>query len=800
MNIAKVVVDVPASQTDRVYDYLIPEKLINVLQPGMRVIVPFGNRRIMGFVLEISSSAEVDKLKEIQETMDLLPALTPELLDLGVWMGEQTLSFHITALQAMLPQAMKATYQKVLVRTGNIPEALLPLFQEEDTSMYEQFEHSGVPLAVLQQAIKAGQIELRYQVNSKETKKTIRMIDADSSVEELQEALGKVNARAMKQRALLEHFIEEPGQIAQKHLLEMYETTGSTLKPLLDAGLLRSYDKEVLRDPYKDKQIERTKPLQLSDSQAKSLEPILKSIQSEAHEVFLLHGVTGSGKTEVYLQAIQQVLEKGQEAIVLVPEIALTPQTVNRFKGRFGSDVAVLHSALSAGEKYDEWRKIQRKQVKVAVGARSAIFAPFENLGIIIIDEEHETSYKQEDHPKYHARDIAVFRGKYHHAPVVLGSATPSLESYARAEKGVYHMLELPERVNHASMPDYQIIDMRDELHAGNRSIFARELLEQMKERIRRKEQIVLFLNRRGYSTFVMCRDCGHTVECPHCDITLTYHRSSEQLKCHYCGYEERMPSICPACESDTIRYFGTGTQKVEESLTQLLPEARVIRMDVDTTRRKGAHEKLIGAFGRGEADILLGTQMIAKGLDFERVTLVGVLAADSMLHLPDFRAAEKTFQLLTQVSGRAGRHSLPGEVIIQTYSPEHYSVELAAAGDYRPFFQTEMQTRRAFQYPPYYYLALLTVSHQNQVKAMQTTQTIVQLLQKHLSDQVRILGPTPSPLARIKDRYRFQCMVKYKNEPNLRDVIRRILHHYEDARKKEDLQIHVDLQPYSLM
>ncbi|QXE03049.1 primosomal protein N' [Terribacillus sp. DMT04] len=800
MNIAKVVVDVPASQTDRVYDYLIPAKLMDVLQPGMRVIVPFGNRRIMGFVLQISNSTEVDKLKEIQETMDLLPALTPELLDLGVWMGERTLSFHITALQAMLPQAMKATYKKILVKTGDIPVELQSVFSKDNTALFEQFEQSGVSFAILQQAIKAGQVELRYQVNSKETKKTVRMLDTKKTVDELQEELSKVNPRAMKQKALLEHFIEEPGPVAQKQLLSIYQTTASTLKPLLDADILQAYDKEIMRDPYEDRKIEPTTPLELSDSQAQALQPILESISTEKHDVFLLHGVTGSGKTEVYLQAIQQVLDKGQEAIVLVPEIALTPQTVNRFKGRFGSDVAVLHSALSAGEKYDEWRKIQRKTVKVAVGARSAIFAPFENLGIIIIDEEHETSYKQEDHPKYHARDIAIFRGKYHHAPIVLGSATPSLESYARAEKGVYQMLELPERVNDASMPDYQIIDMRDELHAGNRSIFSRELLDQMKERIRKKEQTVLFLNRRGYSTFVMCRDCGHTVECPHCDITLTYHRSSEQLKCHYCGYEEPVPHFCPSCESDTIRYFGTGTQKVEETLTQLLPEARVIRMDVDTTRRKGSHEKLLGAFGRGEADILLGTQMIAKGLDFERVTLVGVLAADSMLHLPDFRAAEKTFQLLTQVSGRAGRHTLPGEVIIQTYSPEHYSVELAASGDYRPFFQTEMQTRRVFQYPPYYYLALLTISHQNQVKAMQTTQTIVQLLQKHLSDQVRILGPTPSPLARIKDRYRFQCMIKYKNEPNLRDVIRRILHYYEDARKKEDLQIHVDLQPYSLM
>ena len=411
--------------------------------------------------------------------------------------------------------------------------------------------------------------------------------------------------------------------------------------------------------------------------------------------MFLLYGVTGSGKTEIYLQSIQRVLEDGREGIVLVPEISLTPQMVNRFKGRFGDQVAVLHSGLSVGEKYDEWRKIQRKEVKVVVGARSAVFAPFENLGIIIIDEEHETSYKQEDNPRYHARDVAIERAKKHQCPVVLGSATPSLESFARAEKRVYHLLTLSKRMNDQNLPDVKIVDMREELREGNRSMFSRELFEKLQDRLMKKEQTVLFLNKRGHSSFVMCRDCGYVVQCPNCDISLTYHRYNQQMKCHYCGYESVVPTTCPECTSDHIRYFGTGTQKVEEELGKIFPEAKVIRMDVDTTSRKGSHEKLLTEFHEGQADILLGTQMIAKGFDFPNITLVGVLSADTMLHLPDFRSSEKTFQLLTQVSGRAGRHELAGEVVIQTYSPEHYSIELAGQQDFDLFYQKEMMVQK---------------------------------------------------------------------------------------------------------
>ncbi|QDP40129.1 primosomal protein N' [Radiobacillus deserti] len=802
MTIAKVVVDVPASQTDRIFDYHIPERFEAAIQEGMRVTVPFGPRKIMGYVLEITDHTELEKVRDIENVLDVTPVLTSELINLGKWMSNHTLSFYISSFQVMLPQVLKAKYKKELHRLTEeeLPDEINRLFDGRDYIDFEEVEKSSIKLNRIQRFIQEGLLEVDYQVDSKETKKFETVIARKGSLTNLEEAMIDLPKQATKQWEILKYFsANEIEEVNQKTLLSILKTTRASLKPLLDKGILQEYKKETYRNPYQ-RDYPKTTALPLTDQQQEAKDAIQAQLAKQEHEVFLLHGVTGSGKTEVYLQAIQEVIDRGEEAIVLVPEISLTPQMVERFKGRFGSYVAVLHSALSAGEKYDEWRKIQRKEVKVAVGARSAIFAPFENLGIIIIDEEHESSYKQDDHPRYHARDVAIYRAKHHHCPVVLGSATPTLESFARAKKGVYQLLSLPDRMNKAAMPEVQVIDMREELHAGNRSMFSQQLVQAMEERLRKKQQIVLFLNRRGYSTFVMCRDCGHVMECPHCDIALTYHRTQNKLKCHYCSYEESMPSVCPECSSDTIRYFGTGTQKVEEALTKLLPEARVIRMDVDTTRRKGAHEKLLTQFGNHEADILLGTQMIAKGLDFANVTLVGVLAADTMLHLPDFRAAEKTFQLLTQVSGRAGRHSLPGEVIVQSYTPEHYSIQLASTYEYEAFFQQEMQVRKTFHYPPYFYLTLITVSHPNQIKAMEVTKHIVQGLSQSLSEQSTILGPTPSPIARIKNRYRYQCVIKYKNEPKQREILKRILHYYESDIQKNDLLISIDLQPSQLM
>ncbi|GAB3067685.1 primosomal protein N' [Virgibacillus ainsalahensis] len=802
MSIAKVIVDVPASSINQTFDYSIPKRFEEILENGMRVIVPFGPRKVMGFVVGKAAGSSFAKLKEITDVLDLTPVLTKELLDLGKWVANETLSFYITALQAMLPQVLKAQYKKEIVRmTGEeLPPVLENLFAGRDVIPFEELETSAVSYGQLQKGIQNGEISVEYLVKSKVTKKYITMLKPARENYLLEEAVQDLPGNAKKQQQLLRFFIESPEAIEKQLLLKKLQTTSSTVKALEDKSLLESYRVETYRNPYDDDAFAETVPLKLTDQQQTALTPINEKVENEAHDVFLLHGVTGSGKTEIYLQAIQKVISKGQEAIVLVPEISLTPQMVKRFKGRFGSNVAVMHSALSAGEKYDEWRRIHKKEVQVVVGARSAIFAPFENLGIIIIDEEHETTYKQEDQPRYHARDVAIRRGGNHHCPVILGSATPTLESYARAQKGVYKLATLSKRTNDKAMPNVEIVDMRAELHAGNRTMFSNSLKEKIENCIQKGEQIVLLLNRRGYSTFVICRECGHVKECPHCDIALTYHKNSNQLKCHYCSYEEPMPLNCPECSSDLIRYFGTGTQRVEEALTQLIPQAGVIRMDVDTTRRKGAHEKLLTKFANGEADILLGTQMIAKGLDFENVTLVGVLTADSMLHLPDFRSSEKTFQLLTQVSGRAGRHELPGEVIVQTYTPDHYSIELASIYDFSEFYKKEMMMRKTFRYPPYVFLVLLTISHENQVKVVQTTQQIVQMLMKSVQGDTVVLGPTPSAIPRIKDRYRYQCMVKYRNEPQLREYINKILDQFKDEIRKDNLLITVDMQPYHLL
>ncbi|MGG3999057.1 primosomal protein N' [Anoxybacillus kestanbolensis] len=804
MTIASVIVDIPASQTDRPFDYIIPPKFVDIVQPGMRVVVPFGNRLLQGFVIEVKETTDmpIEQLKAIHSLLDVVPVLNEELLQLGRWLTETTLCFMVSAFQAMLPAAMKAKYEKdIRLIEQHMPlvhENVRALFRDRLTIPWSEVEQTPY-VRLLQKEIAKGHIEVVYRVEEKGKIKTEKWVELCANDEHVTHALASLSTRAMKQKQVLEHLLTARA-LPLKQLLSETNSTWATVQTLIKKQLVAVKEKEIYRDPYANRSFSKTKPFVLTDEQHQALQAIGQAIEQNVHDVFLMYGVTGSGKTEVYMQAIDLVLKKGKEAIVLVPEISLTPQMVRRFKERFGSKVAVLHSGLSLGEKYDEWRKIQRKEVKLVVGARSAIFAPFENIGIIIIDEEHETSYKQEESPRYHARDVAIFRGRYHRCPVVLGSATPSLESFARAKKGVYKQVTLTKRMNDHALPPVEIVDMREELRAGNRSMFSRLLYEKLTERIQKGEQSVLFLNRRGYSSFVMCRDCGHVIQCPHCDISLTYHRVQQQLKCHYCGYEQRMSAHCPACQSEHIRFFGTGTQKVEEELTKLLPHARVIRMDVDTTSRKGAHERLLNEFGDGKADILLGTQMIAKGLDFANVTLVGVLAADTMLHVPDFRAAEKTFQLLTQVSGRAGRHHLPGEVVIQTYTPEHYSIQLAADHHFEAFYEREMMNRKKHGYPPFYYLTLITISHVDALKGISIAEKIAAHVKKHLSAEAVVLGPVASPIARMNDRYRYQCMIKYKRETNLTTALRAIVEHYQRDMARGDVTITIDLNPYMMM
>ncbi|HHW43753.1 MAG TPA: primosomal protein N', partial [Desulfotomaculum sp.] len=530
--------------------------------------------------------------------------------------------------------------------------------------------------------------------------------------------------------------------------------------------------------------------------QRRAVQEITGSLGLGERRLFLLHGVTGSGKTEVYLQCIAGALQQGLQAMMLLPEIALTPQMIDIFRGRFGRRVAVLHSRLSQGERYDEYQRLRAGEARVALGARSAVFAPLEKPGLIILDEEHEPSYKQEETPRYHARGVALRLAGLAGAVVVLGSATPSLESYARATAAgaSYRLVELPERIGGRPLPRVKTIDMRQEIRAGNKSLFSRQLREAMTERLSRGEQIILFLNRRGFSTLVVCRECGLVLKCPHCDISLTFH-SSGRMRCHYCHYSVLAPSLCPGCGGRYLAYLGAGTQKIEQEIRELFPDAGVMRLDGDTTARRGAHREIIEGFRRGGAGILIGTQMVAKGLDLPGVTLVGVIAADLSLFMPDFRASERTFQLLTQVAGRSGRGDREGEVLVQTYSPHHYAVTCAVNHDYQGFYRQEMTLRRSLGYPPFTHLCRILVSGRKEEEVQEAAAAIAGLIQG-----VDMLGPAPAPLTRIKDRYRWHLVLKSHAPAALRAAVKPALDFINRHSRWRKLVVSVDMDPQSMM
>ena len=775
----------------------------------MRVEVPFGNgnRHVQGFVLAIEPMAATVldetnvQLKELVAVLDLKPVLNTEMLALADYMKEKTFAFKITCLQTMLPSVMRADYQKYIYLTDELSEELQDqLFYGLEEISWDQAQERGI-LPQLMALRKQQKVDIRYEVTTRNKVKMVRFIQAAKEFEQLEEIRLGLRKGAKKKEQLL-YYLQRLGTEKVTAVKEMKELGFSTafLNEAAKNGWLTFIEKEAYRDPFANQTFEKTTALSLNAEQQVAVETILQSVQEQQSQTYLLEGITGSGKTEVYLQVIAEVLNQGKTAIMLVPEISLTPQMVQRFKSRFGEHVAVMHSGLSQGEKYDEWRKIERGEAEVVVGARSAIFAPIENIGVIIIDEEHEASYKQEETPRYHARDLAIWRSEYHHCPVVLGSATPSLESRARAQKNVYQRLRLTQRANQAAtLPTIDVVEMRQEVENGNVSSFSMSLQEKLQERLEKNEQSVLLLNRRGYSSFVMCRDCGYVLPCPNCDISLTLHMDSKTMKCHYCGHEERIPYRCPNCGQDKIRYYGTGTQKVEEELQTLLPDSRILRMDVDTTRRKGAHEKILRTFGEGQADILLGTQMIAKGLDFPNVTLVGVLNADTALNLPDFRSSERTFQLLTQVSGRAGRAEKPGEVIIQSFNPEHYAIQLAKAQDYEDFYTKEMYIRHRGDYPPYYFTVQITASHPEENEAAKQMFQIATKLKQGLSPQAILLGPTPNAIMRVNNRYFYQVIIKYKQEPMLQPLLKEILTDTQRATAR-GLKLSIDAEPMNFI
>lgn len=700
LKFAGVIVDVKVSSVNKPFHYRIPEHLQD-LKCGHRVLVSFGRRRVEGYVVEIVDEVDLapDKIKPIIKILDPDPVLTPEQLDTARWMVETYAGLYSQALQCFLPAGTRYGKERV----------------------------------------------------SEKKQLAAALVDP----EKVDGYLAQLSPRAVKQRQVLLELMENPRQLASG-LCQKTDTGYQTLRALEAKGFI-TLEEETIERELKFRADEKAVPV-LTPDQNQALTAVIEECTG-AKKPILIHGVTDSGKTEVYLRAIDHCLNQGRQAIMLVPEIALTGQTIARFTQRFPGQIAVLHSGLSEGERYDQWLSIFRGEVPIVIGARSAVFAPLKNIGLIVIDEEHEGAYKQADGLlKYHARSVAIKRAEQHGAVVVLGSATPSLESYHRALRGEFRLVEMPRRVNNRPFPEVSLVDMREEFAADNRTMFSRQLTEELNLTLANGEQAIILLNRRGYSAFVLCRECGYVVGCPNCHVSLTYHQDN-RLKCHYCGYMQELPPSCPECASRYLRQFGTGTQQLEAFIRHNFPQARTVRLDSDTTRRKGAHERLLSQFRRGEANVLIGTQMIAKGLDFPDVTLVGVISADFALNFPDFRSAERTFQLLMQVSGRAGRGEKPGRVIIQCYNPEHYAVAAVKKHDYLEFYRQEVSYRRALAYPPYGHMVRILIQG-SEAAVSQKSRDLHKLLTERVPDAV-IYGPAPAPISKIKGRYRWHIIIK---------------------------------------
>ena len=739
MKYANIIVDISMEKLDRTFQYRVPETLEESLVPGMQVEIPFGNgnRTLTGYVLEVTDRCEYDleRMKEILRVSDKGIAIEGQMIALAAWMRRTYGSTMNQALKTVLPVRRKVQekVQKRLVRTVSL---------EEGKKYLAEFEK-------------------KHQT-----------------------------ARLRLMAALLDQEILDYRLVTEKlHL------TAATVRKLEELGILRIEEAQVFRNPVKPSEV-CPHPFDLYPAQQAIVRDILKNVESGDRKPSLIYGVTGSGKTEVYMELIASVLEQGREAIVLIPEIALTFQTALRFYRRFGGLVSIINSRLSAGERYDQMERARKGDVKVMIGPRSALFTPFQRLGIIVIDEEHEGSYKSETVPRYHARETAMERARMSGAFVVLGSATPSVESYEKARIGDYHLYKLEHRIFRKELPSTEIVDLRKELREGNRSILSRRLRELMEDRIRKKQQIMLFLNRRGYAGFVSCRACGHVIKCPHCDVSLSLHTGGRMI-CHYCGYEEPAVKKCPSCGSAYIGAFRAGTQQVAELVQREFPGVRVLRMDMDTTRNKDGHEKILEAFADGRADILVGTQMIVKGHDFPDVTLVGVLAADMSLYAGDYRASERTFQLLTQAAGRAGRGKEAGIAVIQTYNPEHYSIELAAAQDYGTFFEKEMTYRRLMDYPPAAQLLALYLS----CKDADILEDGAEMLRKILlldggKQAVSVIGPADASVARISDVYRKVLYLKSRDQEALIHTKERLEAVIRDSEKLQMLNIQFDMNP----
>ena len=747
--IAEVIIQSNAKDLNRVFDYKIPtEYEENALELiGARVLVSFARRKELeeGYIVNIKQSTEYE-VKEIAKVEEKY--LNNEKIELAKWMSKRYFCNIADCLKLMLPPgSTRKESNRVKEKSVNF----VTLKKDEDEIEFD---------------IEAGKLKSAKQI------------------------------RILK-------FLLENGDALISDIEMFADGSRAIVNTLCKNGYTEIIEKKVERNPFEFKEIERTTKLTLTDEQENAFNAICDSMDDMLFSEFLLYGVTGSGKTEVYLQLIEKALNEHKSSILLVPEISLTPQTVNRFIARFGKEnIAVLHSKLSIGERYDEWNKINDGRAKIVIGARSAIFAPVKDLGLIIIDEEHDSSYKSEMTPKYDAKEVARFMCKEANVPLLLGSATPDIDTFYRAKNEEIMLLELKNRANNASLPDIEIIDLREELAKGNKSMISTRLYGEIQKNLNDKKQTILYLNRRGFSTFVMCRNCGYTVKCKNCNINLTYHSNTNKLKCHYCGYEEKLVTKCPSCGSEQIRYFGTGTQKLEYEINKLFPNASTIRMDIDTVSKKNSHEQILEKFKNDNIDILIGTQMVVKGHHFPNVTLVGVIAADGSLNIDDFRANERTFQILTQVAGRAGRGEDKGRVIIQTYNPDNFSIECAKKQDYNLFYNTEISLRKQLKYPPFCDIILIGFTSVIEQEVVKVAGKIHEYLKNRVLKEnlgIILYKALPSPIDKIKNKYRWRILIKCKFGEEITDLINDVLEEFQKLKSKST-KITIDLNPNNMM
>lgn len=812
----------------KTFTYSIPENLKEKIRPGQRALVTFGRESKSGFVVKVSSVSDIGKAKEILDLIDDEPVISPEILELTRWVSDYYYASWGECLKAALPPELQMRtllwvhkresplldYEDKRTKLSSKEKKVLDILENKSpqkiSSLEKKLGSKGI-YSALHSLEQKGKLELYYELSKpKSGIKYEKMISlkGDSPEEQklLETYIESAKRKSPKEASVLELLKNEKRELSLKEMNQRINGPSRVLDRLEKKGVVRSFYKEKLREPPWEMDIESAHEFSLNQEQKTALETLEKALAENRYHPFLLYGVTGSGKTQIYIEIIKKALEKGKTALVLVPEISLTPQIITRFKKVFGEKVCSYHSSLSPGERFDAWRGIREGRIKVVVGTRSAIFSPLSDLGVVVVDEEQDHSYKQkEPDPKYNARDLALVRGKMNKALVILGSATPSLESFYNVEKGKYGLLQLTQRVEEKILPHVRITNLKEERKKGNYSVFSDELSSELRGKMEKGEQAILFLNRRGFSNFIKCQECGYIFRCPHCDISLNFHRTDLSLRCHYCNFMIQASPVCPGCSGNRLAHKGIGTQRIEEEIKKLLPEISIRRMDQDTTYRKDSHWEILKDFASKDFSLLLGTQMVTKGLDFPDVTLVGVILADASLDFPDFRARERTFQLLTQVAGRAGRGKSGGEVILQTYYPEDWTIKLSAEQNFLDFYQKEIKEREELFYPPFSRLILIRFQGKEEEKIQKIAEDFGEKLSSSLKAKgyspksYQILGPAPAPLPKIKDRYRFQILIKTKEVRKITGKIDLIFER-KFRRNYSGGEISVEVDPLEIM